>query len=536
MISKYPTTARWLRGALNFLSWSLLFSLAYTQSPLYSSNQNQYFLHGLAQAGFGSLDQDWLANTSDPTPLFSLLVQISYHLFENSVIFYIYYSLLLGIYFYTLLAIAGLLIDDRQHRLNRLLLAALLNLIHSAGWRFLLSRTLGVNWMYILEDGVADQRMLGPVFQPSTFGVFLLVSLYLFLSRRDVLGGLAAAAACLFHPTYLLGAGLLITAVTIIRWVETHHLLIAMRPMLILLVGAIPILLYTLTTFGLSNGEIATQARLILVDYRIPHHARVFSWLDATVAAKLLLILSALFVLKPPIYASLRFASSNLRPNKSFSPRQSLGLILAVVSLAALALTILQTFSGELRLALLFPWRISILLVPVSSLVLLVTAIQSWLKESVFARPAGRQIIILFSMLMIFLSVLVGLVRLKLDNDRKIAEPERLVQNFIYTNPQPGNIYLIPTKMQDFRITSGAPAYIDFKSIPYAELDVLEWYQRQNTADKYYSRGDCAIPTTLAQRRLITHVIQPAEISPCKNFESVYQDTAYSIYRIKAIP
>ena len=46
----------------------------YTQTPLYASNQNTYFLHGLAGAGRGLLRADWLANTADPFPLFTLLV------------------------------------------------------------------------------------------------------------------------------------------------------------------------------------------------------------------------------------------------------------------------------------------------------------------------------------------------------------------------------------------------------------------------------------------------------------------------------
>src|SRR6185312_7384411 len=54
------------------------FALAHTQSPLFFSNQNQYLLHGLAQADYGHLDRDWLANTKDPTPAFSFLVKVLY--------------------------------------------------------------------------------------------------------------------------------------------------------------------------------------------------------------------------------------------------------------------------------------------------------------------------------------------------------------------------------------------------------------------------------------------------------------------------
>ena len=39
------------------------FALAHTQSPLFFSNQNQYLLHGLADAGYGHLSHDWLASS-----------------------------------------------------------------------------------------------------------------------------------------------------------------------------------------------------------------------------------------------------------------------------------------------------------------------------------------------------------------------------------------------------------------------------------------------------------------------------------------
>jgi hypothetical protein len=58
--------------------WTILFGLAYTQAPLYYSNQNQYFLHGISQAGVGGLERDWLSNTADPTPVFRRLLVSSH--------------------------------------------------------------------------------------------------------------------------------------------------------------------------------------------------------------------------------------------------------------------------------------------------------------------------------------------------------------------------------------------------------------------------------------------------------------------------
>src|SRR4030067_415070 len=83
-----------------FVLWTLLFALAYAQSPLYTSNQNQYFLHGLAQAGYGNLRDDWLATTVDPTPIFSLLVNLTYRIFNTEIIFYFQYAFLFGVYLF----------------------------------------------------------------------------------------------------------------------------------------------------------------------------------------------------------------------------------------------------------------------------------------------------------------------------------------------------------------------------------------------------------------------------------------------------
>src|SRR3989442_5843934 len=89
--------ARALRGVILFLLAAALFAAAYTQAPLYYSNQNQYFLHGLARAGEGELRHDWLANTRDPTPLFSTLVELTARSLHPW-IFHVYYALLLGGY------------------------------------------------------------------------------------------------------------------------------------------------------------------------------------------------------------------------------------------------------------------------------------------------------------------------------------------------------------------------------------------------------------------------------------------------------
>src|SRR5579875_2199367 len=117
-----------LKTAIRFLFWSLLFGLAYTQPPLYYSNQNQYFLHGLAQSGHGFLNEDWLANTADPTPLFSALVAFTARYLSDS-FFYIYAILLIVIYFQALIGIFEHLSGSRWSPLSRVGFLAVLVLV-----------------------------------------------------------------------------------------------------------------------------------------------------------------------------------------------------------------------------------------------------------------------------------------------------------------------------------------------------------------------------------------------------------------------
>ena len=112
--------------------WAVVFTLAYAQSPLFTSNQNQYFIHGLADAGYGYLDQDWLAQTLDPTPVFSGLVGLSYRLFHWMPVFYIQFALLAGIYILSLNSILSQTLQLEKSRLKRWFYLLALVLLHSA--------------------------------------------------------------------------------------------------------------------------------------------------------------------------------------------------------------------------------------------------------------------------------------------------------------------------------------------------------------------------------------------------------------------
>ena len=518
-------SSSWLRSTANFAFWTLIFALAYTQAPLYTSNQNQYFLHGLADAGLGYLKQDWLANTLDPTPVFSLLAYLTYRYLRVEELFYGYYALQMGIYLYSLVGIVASVYDIHRSRARYLIYLALLLTAHSAALRFTLSRILGANWSYILEDGVADQRLLGSVFEPSTFSVLLVLSIYMFLRHRPYPAILCATLAATFHPTYLFSAAVLTLAYGWITLSEnwswespdagrglrlSNSVSKAMMLGMTALISVSPILLYVYTNFANTPPETASQARQILVHFRIPHHALVSWWFDATAVVKILLVCVALFL---------------VRKNRLF-------YILLVCFLAAAGLTVLQAALKSDALALIFPWRLSIFLVPLSTALIIAALVSGLTDRYRLLALRYENYLASAALTLILLVVVVGSVRFALDIARKANGEERPLQNYVAAHNYSGETYLTPVKMQDFRLATGSPVVVDFKSIPYRDVDVLEWYRRFQLADRFYNQTGCDLLPELTGEYGVTHVVLENEQfgAVCPQLQEIYRDANYGLY------
>lgn len=511
---------RSLRSLLTFLILSLLFSVVYTQSPLYTSNQNTYFLHGAACADIGYLRKDWLANTRDPTPLFSALVCLTLRWFHLPALFYVYYALLLGIYVYTLFNLASQEVDLKP-RARRLVFWALFFLIHSAAFRFVISRTLGAEWMYALEGGLANQRLLGSVFEPSSFGVLLLAAINLALQEKIALALCALAFTTWFHPTYLLAVVLLFFAITIWKSVEIFHAnpkdtvrqkaRSLLRPVFFFVILVSPVVLYSITFVSGVSPQVREQAHRILFQIRIPHHADPAVWFKSSSVFQSFLMISGL----------------------SLARQKGLRWLLGIPLLFGAVLTFIVILTRHPSLALLFPWRVSVVLIPLSVTILL-SRLAGFIPSE--AEQPNREVLIWilpsFATGLIAITLLVGWVRISLDLQRKRSQPERDLIALVANHKQPQNVYLIPVKMQDFRLASGAPIYVDFKSTPYHPLEVMEWYRRYKLANEFYRSPSCEKLAQFALEGVNQLVIATEDSLDCPSLEKVYADDSYQLFRI----
>jgi hypothetical protein len=201
-------------------------------------------------------------------------------------------------------------------------------------------------------------------------------------------------------------------------------------------------------------------------------------------------------------------------------------------SIIVLILTVIQFLSQDIVLALLFPWRLSTWLVPLS-----VSTIVGWAVFQSFERfrlTGYASWIIALSAIAAIIFAAFGIAKFKLSWSQKQALTERPMMAHVEANRRSGETYLIPLKMQDFRLETGAPAYIEFKSIPYKDVDVLEWRRRVDLVRDFYNRHRCKkIPDLLAVEG-ITHLVLPKghPARQCNQIEKVYKDQYYGVYKI----
>ena len=104
---------------------------------------------------------------------------------------------------------------------------------------------------------------------------------------------------------------------------------------------------------------------------------------------------------------------------------------------------------------------------------------------------------------------------------------------WIKTTSTDNDKFLIPIGLETFRTSTLRPAYVDFFSIPYASQDVVDWYHRVLSANKYYDEGDCAELFNIRHGYKVKYVVvdnaKPATV--CTNMRQVYADAYYTVFK-----
>lgn len=498
---------------LNFTLLALAFGMSYTQFPLYHLSQNQYFFHGLARAGFGLLRNDWLANTKDSWPVFSALVNLTYH-YMNQRLVYLYDIALLGIYAYSLLGIASSVFGIGESRSKSFAYLAVIAALHSPVLGGLSTRMVGFNLGGQLMSGVALQTLLGDAFEPATFGALLLLSIHLFLRGKTLLSVISASLAATVHPTYLLSAGVLTVAYMGIVVMRGKSLLNALGLGAYAAALVLPMLLYVYVVFRPTSPDIWANAQAILVNFRFPHHATPARWFGPMVLVKVGVALVALYLVR----------------------RTELFWIMLLLFLAAVGLTVTQVLSGSNALAVLFPWRLSVLLLPLATS-MIVAYLLSRFPDGVERRfVTSRTMLVVASVVLLAAAVGTGAVEMVQRFGSKARGDKVPMMAFVRGTKGPGDTYLIPRYWEDFRLFTGAPAFVDFNFIPYNDVAVIEWHKRVRLIDAFFgARGEdrCRRLREISAEYRITHVVLTGERpDSCGDWKLVFNDRGHWLYDV----
>jgi hypothetical protein len=528
------------RTRLEAILLAAAFALAHTQSPLYYSNQNQYLLHGLAAGGYGHLKDDWLANTRDPTPLFSRLVELGYRTLGEWSFQAAHFLLLMG-YFLSVCWLVRALPGVPDTRSFRLAWAALFTAAHAAILRVASVELIGVDYPWYFQAGLASQYVLGPGLQPSAFGVLLITGLAAFAHGRPVLASGLFAGSTLFHSTYLLPAGLFTLAAVIALAVDGRRRTAVIAGAVALAVVS-PVLAYIVTDFGPTTPKMFGAAQHLLAEVRIPHHAVVSRWFDAVAVAQLAWIVLGIGLIR----------------------RTRLFPLLAVPVVGGLVLTLLQLTTANDTLALLFPWRVSVVLVPVATAVVAAKLVVLPLPAGGRGQEGGRWVVWVAVGVLLTLAV-GGVVVMAAELGYRTADEDALY-SFVRENAKPGDVYLlpvsfpavgtgrgavsntftpparpklgtnqIPVDLLRFRLHTGTAIHVDFKSVPYADAEVLEWYRRMQQVQDWYANPNWDTPEMREslRREGITHVVAPRGKELRTGYlEWIHTDPMYVVYRV----
>ncbi len=455
-------------------------------------------------------------------------------------LFYVYHALLLGAYAAAMLGLFASVVGPDVTRRRWPAFVALLVAAHAALPRWLSYRWLGNDYPWFLQAGVAGQYVLGAMLQPSAFGVLLVVAVCLFVRRRPLLAGACVAAAATFHATYLL-AGAMLTLGFLTALLREGRRREALTLGALTLGLALPVTLFSLIAFRPTTPEAFAEAQSILVNVRIPHHTQPALWLDRIAWLQIGWALLGVVLARP----------GRLRTT------------LAVAFALSAALTLAQVATGNLTLALLFPWRVSSVLVPIATTVVLSRLV------AVRVLPLDRRAAWVAAGCVAFALVGAGVWIMSGRLAFYMDDAELPVMDFVRQTKRPGDVYflpvhvpdlakttrgslssdfkplpdkqsdrrVIPVDLQRFRLSTGAPIFVDFKAVPYRDADVLEWYERLGLARAALEglrEGKLSEGLAALRPHGITHLVLPAAVElRGPDVELVYADDYYRVYRLK---
>jgi hypothetical protein len=484
--------------------YPIIFGLAYSQGALFSSNQNTKFITGLALAGYGDIAADWMAGITDPFPLFSHLLAWQYQFLGLYAGTHLSFFLLAAAYGLLGVQLAKSLFSSNETKQRAQWLFCLL---------WLLVHTIGLRGVFqsIIPDGLAGQYMLGDYYQPCCFGVLLLAAIAAYQTKRLLAAAACLIAAPLFHPAYLISSAFVAAALVSIPANKALGIPWCRRLLFTLLVaaGIGACCLWNATALTSGDPAVRDAAYRLMAETRIPHHALPTHWHPLGTAVFFIAGFCAAWLGRRQLAGQLLF--------------MLIGIVAAAVGWA------LVDFNPTVAVAA--PWRVSVLLAPLSWVVLLAALAERLADKYYFSMPPAGALRKWLATACLC-ACLAGMLHLGLEYYRKAQREDYGLCRFLRQYHTAGSQYLIPPQETRIRLEAGVPVFATRKSHPTKDSEFLAWNVRIEAARQVYDGSPAALQK-LMKDHAITHIVWPETKG---NFpfpalgSRVYTDSNYSLW------
>ena len=198
-------------------------------------------------------------------------------------------------------------------------------------------------------------------------------------------------------------------------------------------------------------------------------------------------------------------------------------MVFAVSTLLVLA----QYLTGSCRLALLFPQRSSVIVLPIVSTLALTYAGIRLVRAAQGSFQAAPVVCV---GAIILLSCVQGILGWRALHDREPAPVLRAIR--AHLSPRDTLLLLPPRLREDVRLGSGRSIVVDYKTHPFAPAEVLEWWSRYDFAKRITRKT--TLKQLLEAQRLYgaTHVLQSTTQRALQGLPLLYEDAQSRLYEL----
>ena len=426
-------------STLAYIFLSLIFVLTIQIFDPFRGNA-AHLIHSIKYFDTNKLENDWIANQAHHLPVF---VKFNYFLikFFSSKIIYFMHGVLLALCALYLFLISKNLFPKLETRnLTIIWFAFFIILFHENSF----------------FSGVAGQSVIDIGYQPASFGILFFIGIYYFMMKKYFLCILLICLGASFHPTYVLHSGFLVLGILSYLILSKNYKNF-FKTLIIYSILILPITLFIIINFLTIDKNLIALGQEILLD-RIPHHADIRYWLSYKDLFFFVTYIYALYIVR----------------NKDFF------IFFLIFGTCPILVSLIQYFLNINSIALAFPWRSSVFITPISSVIIL----SSWIEK--IKLDIHKLKIMSFSLLLFTSTFFFIKSHFIKDLNGKFTK-KLMLSKEIKNNFDSIERILIPTNLDYIRMYTGLPIFINWKHHAFRFDQLIEWRQRMDLANEFYS-------------------------------------------------